>query len=129
MASIILTALNVSLQVNGVEVGSSYTMDLPNIFALPGINVSLRLKVGDTAVRLFKTTGTRTLNDFPGNNRNSHFSGWLEEGDVNVWSKISKSLMHPHKNLYIKGYMMCNQSSITIASLMLENRINCYIVN
>jgi len=75
------TSLNVSLQANGVDVGSSYTTDLPNIFSLPGINVSLRLKVGD-AVRLFKTTGT--LNDFTGNNRNSHFSGWLEEGDVNV---------------------------------------------
>jgi len=73
------TALSIALQVNAVDVGSSYTTDLANIFALPGINVSVKLKVGDT-VRLFKTTGT--LNDFTGNNRNSHFSGWLEEEDV-----------------------------------------------
>ncbi len=73
------TALNIALQVNGVDVGSTYATDLANVFALSGINISLKLQIGDT-VRLFKTTGT--LNDFTGNNRNSHFSGWLEEEDV-----------------------------------------------
>lgn len=63
----------VSLQVNGVTIGTSYASNLNYHLFLSGINASTRLKRGDE-VRLYKTTGI--LND---NSHFTHFSGWLVE--------------------------------------------------
>lgn len=79
-----LKSIYIALQVNGVDISSSYALDYGAVYrGLSGISASLRLKTGDQ-VRLFKTTGT--LNDEGG--LFTHFSGSLIEEDLVLgWSK------------------------------------------
>lgn len=70
----------VYLQVNGVEIGTSYASNLNTYLTLSGISASLRLKTGDQ-VRLFKLEGA--LNDYVGNHY-THFTGWLVEEDLEL---------------------------------------------
>lgn len=70
--------LFISLQVNGINIGTAYATSLPNYQGLSGISASLKLKTGDQ-VRLFKTTGT--LHENP-NLQYTFFCGWLVEEDL-----------------------------------------------
>ncbi len=82
----------VYLQVNGANVGISYTTWLSNFLALSGIiSASLRLKFGDL-VRLYKTSGA--LDDGAGGDQFIYFTGWLVEEDLLLgWNKhIAKNI-------------------------------------
>jgi len=80
VADVDLDPLGVKLQLNGVDIGWSYTAgSLSFSNGISGINASLRLKTGDQ-VRFFKTTGV--LNDFSA--QFTHFTGWLVEEDLQL---------------------------------------------
>lgn len=80
LADVDLDPLAVKLQVNGVDIGWSYTAGkLGFSNGISGINASLRLKTGDQ-VRLFKSTGV--LNDY--SYQFTHFTGWLVEEDLQL---------------------------------------------
>jgi len=69
----------IALQVNGVEISSSYAFENSGIYrSISGISASLRLKNGDQ-VRLYKTSGI--LGD-DGSQHYTDFTGWLVEEDV-----------------------------------------------
>ena len=68
------------LQVNGVNIGSSYApSDLSSFLTLSGINASLRLKTGDQ-VRLY---GNASIADNI-YSRYTHFTGWLVEEELTL---------------------------------------------
>jgi len=79
LADVDLDPLMIKLQVNGVDIGWSYTKNVNFSSGISGINASLRLKTGDQ-VRLFKTTGV--LNDY--SYQFTHFTGWLVEEDLQL---------------------------------------------
>jgi len=70
----------IALQLNGVEISSSWAEDETSAIykGLSGISASLRLKTGDQ-VRLFKGDGTLADNSAL---HYTHFSGWLAEEDL-----------------------------------------------
>ncbi len=72
------SSIFITLQVNGVGIGTAYATNLPNYLGFSGINAYLRLKTGDR-VTLYKTGGA--LQD---DNRYTHFTGSLVDEELLV---------------------------------------------